>query len=31
MYVFILMIVGINLLQDMLYTLIDPRVGMEGT
>ena len=30
MFVFILMIVGINLLQDLLYTLIDPRVGLEG-
>jgi len=30
MYVFILLIVGINLLQDVLYTVIDPRVGMEG-
>jgi len=30
MYIFILMIVGINLLQDLLYTVIDPRVGMEG-
>ena len=30
MYVFILLIVGINLLQDMLYTIIDPRVGLEG-
>jgi peptide/nickel transport system permease protein len=30
MYVFILMIVGINLIQDVLYTLIDPRVGLEG-
>jgi peptide/nickel transport system permease protein len=30
MYVFILMIVGINLLQDLLYTVIDPRVGLEG-
>ena len=29
MYVFILMIVGINLVQDLLYTLIDPRVGLE--
>jgi peptide/nickel transport system permease protein len=28
--VFILMIVGINLIQDVLYTLIDPRVGLEG-
>ena len=31
MYVFILMIVGINLLQDVLYTLIDPRIGLEGS
>ena len=30
MYVFILMIVGINLVQDLLYTVIDPRVGLEG-
>lgn len=30
MYIFILMIVGINLLQDILYTIIDPRVGLEG-
>jgi len=30
MYVFILMIVGINLFQDILYTVIDPRVGLEG-
>jgi peptide/nickel transport system permease protein len=30
MYVFILMVVGINLLQDVLYTVIDPRVGLEG-
>ncbi|WP_313691606.1 ABC transporter permease [Halorarum halobium] len=30
MYVFILMIVGINLIQDLLYTIIDPRVGLEG-
>jgi peptide/nickel transport system permease protein len=30
MYVFILMIVGINLIQDILYTVIDPRVGLEG-
>ena len=30
MYVFILMIVGINLLQDLLYTIIDPRVALEG-
>jgi len=31
MYVFILMIVGINLIQDLLYTIIDPRVGLEGS
>ena len=31
MYVFILMTVGINLLQDVLYTVIDPRVGLEGS
>jgi peptide/nickel transport system permease protein len=30
MYVFILLIVGINLAQDLLYTIIDPRVGLEG-
>lgn len=30
MFVFILIIVGINILQDILYTLIDPRVGYEG-
>lgn len=30
MYVFILMLVAINLLQDVLYTLIDPRIGLEG-
>jgi peptide/nickel transport system permease protein len=30
MYVFILIIVGINLVQDLLYTIIDPRVGLEG-
>jgi len=30
MFVFILLLVGINLLQDVLYTLIDPRVGLEG-
>jgi len=29
MYIFIVMIVGINLIQDFLYTLIDPRVGYE--
>ncbi|MFB6152117.1 MAG: ABC transporter permease [Haloarculaceae archaeon] len=30
MYIFIVMIVGINLFQDLLYTVIDPRVGLEG-
>jgi peptide/nickel transport system permease protein len=30
MYIFILMIVGINLVQDLLYTIIDPRVALEG-
>jgi len=30
MYVFILMLVVINLAQDVLYTLIDPRIGLEG-
>ena len=29
MFIFILMIVGINIIQDFLYTLIDPRVGYE--
>lgn len=31
MYVFILLIVGINLIQDLLYTVIDPRIGLEGS
>ncbi|ERH04962.1 MAG: ABC-type dipeptide/oligopeptide/nickel transport system, permease component [Halorubrum sp. J07HR59] len=30
MFVFILLLVSINLLQDVLYTVIDPRVGLEG-
>jgi peptide/nickel transport system permease protein len=30
MYVFVLLLVAINLLQDVLYTLIDPRIGLEG-
>ena len=30
MYFFILLIVGINIAQDLLYTVIDPRVGYEG-
>jgi peptide/nickel transport system permease protein len=31
MYVFILLIVGINLAQDLLYTIIDPRVALEDS
>jgi peptide/nickel transport system permease protein len=31
MFVFILLVVSINILQDLLYTIIDPRVGYEGT
>jgi len=30
MFVFILLTVGINIAQDLLYTFIDPRVGYEG-
>jgi peptide/nickel transport system permease protein len=30
MYIFILILVGMNILQDFLYMLIDPRVGYEG-
>jgi len=30
MYVFILLTVGINIAQDLLYTFVDPRVGYEG-
>ena len=30
MFVFILLVVGTNILQDFLYTLIDPRVGYDG-
>jgi peptide/nickel transport system permease protein len=30
MYFFILMLVVLNITQDFLYTLIDPRVGYEG-
>ncbi|MFB6253118.1 MAG: ABC transporter permease [Halobacteriaceae archaeon] len=30
MYIFILTLVGLNILQDFLYTLIDPRVGYES-
>ena len=29
MFIFILLIVGLNIVQDLLYTLIDPRVGYE--
>ena len=30
MFIFILLLVFINILQDLLYTLVDPRVGYEG-
>ncbi|WP_435155805.1 ABC transporter permease [Haladaptatus sp. DFWS20] len=30
MFVFILLVVIINILQDFLYTIIDPRVGYDG-
>ena len=30
MFIFILLVVVINILQDLLYTIIDPRVGYEG-
>jgi peptide/nickel transport system permease protein len=30
MYIFILVVVATNILQDLLYTLIDPRVGYEN-
>ncbi|NHN46147.1 ABC transporter permease [Halostella sp. JP-L12] len=30
MYVFILLLVFINIMQDLLYTIIDPRVGYES-
>ena len=29
MYVFILVLVAVNIAQDILYTIIDPRVGLE--
>ena len=29
LYIFILLLVGVNILQDVLYTLIDPRVGYD--
>lgn len=30
MFIFIVVMLGINILQDILYTVIDPRVGFEG-
>ncbi|AFZ72657.1 ABC transporter permease [Natronobacterium gregoryi] len=30
MFVFIIIIVSINILQDVLYTILDPRVGYQG-
>mgnify|MGYP000371512218 CR=1 FL=1 len=30
MFVFIVLLVSVNILQDVLYTLVDPRVGYEG-
>lgn len=30
MFIFILLLVGVNIIQDILYTLVDPRVGYEG-
>jgi peptide/nickel transport system permease protein len=30
MYLLILLIVGLNILQDFLYTIVDPRVGFES-
>ena len=30
MYLFILLIVFLNIVQDFLYTVVDPRVGFEG-
>lgn len=31
MFIFILLVVGVNILQDFLYTIIDPRVGYDST
>lgn len=31
MYVFILVLVSVNFLQDVLYTVIDPRIAMEDS
>jgi peptide/nickel transport system permease protein len=30
MYIFIILLVSINIMQDLLYTIIDPRVGYES-
>ncbi|USZ66795.1 ABC transporter permease [Halorussus salilacus] len=30
MFIFILLVVIINIIQDLLYTIIDPRVGYDG-
>jgi peptide/nickel transport system permease protein len=30
MFFFIILLVGINILQDFLYTVVDPRVGFES-
>jgi len=30
MYMFILLLVSLNIIQDILYTIVDPRVGFEG-
>ncbi len=30
MYLFILLIVGLNIVQDFAYTIIDPRVGYDA-
>ncbi|WP_135821813.1 ABC transporter permease [Halostella litorea] len=30
MFIFILLLVFINIMQDLLYTIVDPRVGYEG-
>jgi peptide/nickel transport system permease protein len=30
MFIFIVVMLAINIAQDILYTVIDPRVGYEG-
>jgi len=30
-FIFSLLLVGLNIAQDLLYTLIDPRVGYEDS